>query len=162
MKKVILVFLLIILTMFISSKNDMIRIRVLANSNSEYDQKVKMQIVDIVKKEFKSILKDTNDIDDARDKINANLNELSNKVDSFLADNNIEYKSKINFGLNYFPAKEYKGKIFEDGYYESVLVTLGQGSGDNWWCILFPTVCLNDSNVKYESLIKKIYTKILG
>lgn len=161
MKKVIVVIMLILTIIFLSKNDEMIRIRVLANSNSEYDQKVKSEVVDIVKDEFKEILKDTRNINDARNKINANLDRISSKVDTFLTKSEIKYDSKVNFGLNYFPTKEYNKKRYEEGYYESVLITLGKGEGDNWWCILFPTVCLNDGNVKYESFLKNIFEKIL-
>ena len=161
MKKVIVVIMLILTIIFLSKNDEMIRIRVLANSNSEYDQKVKSEVVDIVKDEFKEILKDTKNINDARNKINANLDRISSKVDTFLTNSEIKYDSKVNFGLNYVPVKEYNKKRYEEGYYESVLITLGKGEGDNWWCILFPTVCLNDENVKYESFLKNIFEKIL-
>ena len=160
MKKVILILLVVFLAL-IYKNEEMIRIRVLANSNSEYDQKVKQEVVDIVKDEFREILKNTKSIDDARSKIESNLKNISSKVDSFLLDNKVNYKSNINFGLNYFPAKEYNKKTFDEGYYESVLITLGNGEGDNWWCILFPTICLDGKDVKYESLLKNIFEKIL-
>ena len=78
----------------------------------------------------------------------------------FLQEININYGFKINFGLNYFPPKELNGKKYDEGYYESVLITLGEGSGDNWWCILFPSICLTEENANYESLIKNIFEKI--
>ncbi len=161
MKKVIVALLFVLLSIALFYKNETIRIRVLANSNSSYDQKIKKEIVEVVKNEFKEILKDVKNITDARDKINHNLDNISSKVDNYLLSNNVGYKSKINFGLNYFPAKEYNEKTFEEGYYESVLITLGTGAGDNWWCILFPTICLNEENVKYESFLKNIFEKIL-
>ena len=161
MKKIIVGIVLALIIVFLSNSSDMIRIRVLANSNSEYDQKIKGEVVNIVKEEFKKILKDTKNIDEAREKINENLEHISNEIDSFLTFNQVEYGSKVNFGLNYFPSKEYNKKTYNEGYYESVLVTLGTGNGDNWWCILFPTVCLNDENVKYESILKNIFEKIL-
>ena len=161
MKKIVVVIIVVLILLGLSKNNQMIRIRVLANSNSEYDQKIKGEVVDIVKEEFKNILKNTKNIDEARIKINENLVQISDKVDRFLTINKINYKSKVNFGLNYFPPKESNGKTYKEGYYESVLVTLGSGKGDNWWCILFPSVCLNEENVKYKSLLKTIIDKIL-
>lgn len=139
----------------------MIRIRVLANSNSEYDQKIKREVVDIVKKEFGKILKNTTNIEEARGMINDNLDKISTEVDKYLIDNKVNYGFNVNFGLNYFPTKKYNNKEYKEGYYESVLVTLGKGEGENWWCILFPTVCLSKDNTKYESFLGNLLSKIL-
>ena len=161
MRKVILVLIGLILLMILNSDNEMIRFRILANSNSKYDQQVKEEVASILKDEFKSILNDARNVNEARTKISSNLDKISSKVDRFLKENQINYDAKVNFGLNYFPAKEYNGKSYDEGYYESVLVTLGNGEGDNFWCILFPSICLTDSNTKYESFIQNIFSKIL-
>lgn len=159
MKKILIPLLLVIMFLIpIEEKN--IRIRVLANSNDEYDQEIKKEVVEIVKDEFKSKMQNIENIDKARVKIENSLPELSSKIDKFLQEKNINYGFKINFGLNYFPPKELNGKKYDEGYYESVLITLGKGSGDNWWCILFPSICLTEENANYESLIKNIFEKI--
>lgn len=161
MKKVIIITFAIIGIMMIIPKNqEMIRVRVLANSNDEYDQNVKKEVVEIVSKEFKDIMSDVSDIEEARSAIDKNLDTLSTKIDNYLLANNVNYGYDINFGLNYFPPKELNGNSYDEGYYESVLVTLGEGAGDNWWCILFPSICLTDENANYESMIKNIFKKI--
>ena len=72
---------------------------------------------------------------------------------------------KVNFGINYFPEKNYKGVIYEEGYYESLVVTLGSGNGENWWCVLFPPLCLmegeetNTDEVEYKSFVKEMIDK---
>ena len=76
-----------------------------------------------------------------------------------------EMLKNVNYGLNYFPIKEYKGITYDDGYYESLVITLGQGQGKNWWCVLFPPLCLMDEeeenmeNVEYKSFIKEVLDK---
>lgn len=159
MKKIIIVIIIIVALLFINN-DDMIRIRVLANSNSEYDQNIKNEVVNILTEEFKEIMKDTSNINIARTKINENLDKISLKINDYLISNNVKYDYDINFGLNYFPPKEFKGKNYGEGYYESVLVTLGDGAGDNWWCILFPSICLTEENAEYNSIIKNIFEKI--
>ncbi len=159
MKKV---FLLVTIAVFliINIEQETIRIRVLPNSNSAYDQSVKEEVVNIVTTEFGNILSSENNIDKARVKINDNLDMISTKIDTFLKQKNVEYSYDINYGLNYFPLKEDKGKIYSEGYYESVLVTLGEGAGDNWWCILFPSICLTEEEGKYQSIIMNLFNKI--
>lgn len=67
------------------------------------------------------------------------------------------------FGFNYFPSKKYKGITYKDGYYESLVVTLGEGKGDNWWCVLFPPLCLleaeESTDVEYKSYVKELIDK---
>ena len=69
----------------------------------------------------------------------------------------------INYGLNYFPKKEFKGITYDAGYYESVVVTLGEGLGDNWWCVLFPPLCSleaeESSDVEYTTMTQEILKK---
>ena len=73
----------------------------------------------------------------------------------------------IHYGLNYFPKKEYKGVIYEEGYYESLVVTLGNGNGDNWWCVLFPPLCLleaqetNTQDVEYKFFVQDLIDKYM-
>ena len=87
------------------------------------------------------------------------MSVLSNNVKESLKD--IDYSYTINYGYNYFPEKEYNDKTYKEGKYESLLVTLGKGEGDNWWCILFPPICLieaeeSNEEVEYSSFFKTI------
>ena len=73
----------------------------------------------------------------------------------------------VNFGYNYFPPKEYKGIKYDEGYYESLVVTLCEGKGDNWWCVLFPPICAleedseNYEKIEYSFYIKEMFNKYL-
>lgn len=162
MKKIIIIILIpiLVLTMNTNKKDDLIRIRVIANSNSEYDQKIKMNISDKLKTKLYNLLKDETNINNARSIIKDNISNLENIIVDNI-DNNYTYT--INYGMNYFPKKEYNGKIYKEGKYESLLITLGKGLGDNWWCILFPPICLmeaeeNESDEKeYSFFIKDLF-----
>ena len=142
-----------------------IRIRVIANSDDSYDQEIKMGVKDILEDEVYSILKDTVNIEDARTLINDNLSSLDNKVGNFLDLIKYDLGYNINFVYNYFPSKEYKGIKYEEGMYESLVVTLGEGRGDNWWCVMFPPFCLIEahdngkSEIEYRWLIKDLINK---
>lgn len=170
MKKMITIILIFIVTIIIINGNnsnidEMIRIRVIANSNSEYDQKVKMSVSDEISKNLYNLLKDENNINKARKIIKSNLANIDVIVNNLLT--NEKYSYNINYGMNEFPEKEYNGKIYKEGKYESLLVTLGQGNGDNWWCILFPPLCLieakdeeKNETIEYKSFFKEIIDKI--
>lgn len=174
MKKTLFVLGLIIATyMIIGVKaeelveipDNAIRIRVIGNSDSEYDQEKKQEIRKEVQLYMQNLLKDAKNIEEARTIINDNLNNINKNIDSYLTQ--IDYKKDytINFGLNYFPEKEYKGIKYKEGLYESLLITLGEGKGKNWWCVLFPPICLLEAEetetneIEYKSFVKEIIEK---
>ena len=133
----------------------------IANSNSNHDQKVKEIISNDLRKELYELLKNVKDVDKARNVVKNNITNLKNIIDN---DLNEEYTYSINYGLNYFPEKEYNGKKYKAGNYESLLVTLGEGKGNNWWCILFPPICLIEAEetkeVEYSFFLKDFINKI--
>lgn len=142
-----------------------LRIRVIANSNTEYDQNIKNIVKDNIQFKLYELLKDTKGIVEARNVINNNLPNIDNEIEEMLKKLDYDLNYDINFGFNYFPAKEYKGTIYEEGYYESLVITLGEGKGDNWWCVLFPPFCLleaeESTEVEYTSFIKELIEKYL-
>ena len=80
---------------------------------------------------------------------------------STLKDINVKEDFTIKYGINYFPEKVYKGTTYKSDNYESLVITLGNGEGENWWCVLFPPLCLidaeeNEENINYEFIVKKI------
>lgn len=166
MKK--LLFLAIILGFYLTigdlSKNkniipkEAIRIRILANSNSLKDQEIKKEVRHSVEPYLYNLIKDAKTVEEAKIIINRNLINIENIINkTYDGDFN------INFGLNYFPKKEYRGIIYEEGYYDSLVINLGNAVGDNWWCILFPPLCMLEGNqiddVEYRSLVSDIVNK---
>lgn len=162
MKKIIiLLFFVIVVLVILNEKEiilipeDAIRFRVIANSDEVTDQKLKTDIKNNVERELFTLIKDAKSSKEARDIINNNLD----KVDNIVSKYNVSYD--INYGNNYFPEKTYKGINYEAGNYESLVITLGSGSGKNWWCVLFPPLCLLDeqkniSNYEYELYVNQI------
>lgn len=142
-----------------------IRIRVIANSNSYYDQDIKMEVKEEITEDMYELLKDVKGVDQARDVINDNLNSIDNNIDLLLKSKKYNLGYDINFGYNYFPKKIYKGIEYKDGYYESLVVTLGAGEGDNWWCVLFPPICMieatDSDDLEYTTLVEDLFSKYL-
>lgn len=172
MKKVFVFILMLLLVVSVYKKSNdsvkipdsAIRFRILANSNSPRDQKIKEDIRDKMQKELYSLLQNSKSIDDSRKIINSNMSNFDEILKDSMKD--IEYSYSIDYGMHYFPSKTYKGITYDEGNYESLLVTLGSGKGDNWWCVLFPPLCLleaeESSDVKdvvYKSFIKEIIEK---
>ncbi len=137
-----------------------IRFRIIANSNSESDQQLKLGIKKNIQKEVFSTLK-TSSYKTTKDSIEASIGN----IESILKDYNIKYN--ISYGENYFPEKTYKGVVYPEGNYHSLVVTIGEGLGDNWWCVLFPPLCLLEANendysdVEYSFYTKEIISKFI-
>ena len=144
-------------------KDESIRLRILANSNTIEDQRIKMEVAKSVQKELYELLKDTKDVKEARTRILDNLETIKKEVETTLQNNDTSLNYRVNYGKNYFPSKNYEGINYNAGEYESLLVSLNQGKGDNWWCILFPPLCLleaeESNDVEYKLLVKEIIEK---
>lgn len=165
MKKIIIIASIIILIL-VSNKEydkilipeDSIRIRVIANSNNIEDQLLKIKVKEQIENNLYTNLKNVKDIETARTTIKNSIPELETLVFKTTNDNNFT----INYGNNYFPEKELNGINYNKGNYESLVINLGEGKGNNWWCVLFPPLCMieanaNDTNnVEYKSKVLEI------
>ena len=125
MKKILFIlsisFMVIMMNTRASSKlipDEAIRFRVIANSDTEYDQKIKMIVKEKVEKELYKILKNTKGIDNAREIIKDNVGIIDSIVNKTLIEENYDKTYDVNYGMNYFPEKEYKGVKYKEGYYE--------------------------------------------
>lgn len=164
MKKIIIgLFIFMVTAVFINEKeellipDDAIRFRVIANSDSKEDQNLKLQVKEDVEKELYKLVSNVKTIEEARTIIENNLD----KVDSILKEYNVDYD--ISYGNNYFPKKTYKGIEYDEGLYESLVITVGSGLGENWWCVLFPPLCLLDSQENLEDTEYEFYaTKLIN
>ena len=171
MKKILITLAIIIVVISLNKSEttiipkESIRFRVIASSNSAEDQNVKKEVVKELKEEINQINLIPKDIIQNRKIIQENIPNIKNRINSTLTRLNVKEDYSINYGINYFPEKEYKNIIYEEGEYESLVVTLGDGKGDNFWCVLFPPLCLlegednENEEVEYTSFIKEIINK---
>lgn len=125
--------------------DDAIRLRILANSDGDGDQKVKQTVRDAVNKSIAGWVENIADIDEARKVIQGKLPEIEQIVENVLEAENASQSFQVEYGENVsFPAKLYGNYLYPAGEYEAVLITLGEGEGSNWWCVLFPPLCFLD------------------
>ena len=162
LKKMIMLIICLVVGIMIYIKNqeiiipsDAIRIRIIANSNSISDLYEKKKLKEEIENDIYDLVSDVNNVGEARLSIKNNMNVINRIVGSRIKD------YKIDYGMNYFPRKSYKGVVYNEGEYESLVITLGKGLGENWWCVLYPPLCLVDDNnetsdVEYRSLIYDI------
>jgi len=140
--------------------DDSLRIRVIPNSNSDYDQEVKKKVKNKVQITMYNLLKESKTVTEAREIVENHLDIVDNEVKEILLTENYKDNYDINYGYNYFPEKTYKGVTYNEWYYESLVVKLGKGEGDNWWCVLYPPLCLiEEDDTEYKSLVKEILNR---
>ncbi|SFR26206.1 MULTISPECIES: stage II sporulation protein R [unclassified Paenibacillus] len=128
--------------------HDSIRLRILANSDRPEDQLVKREIRDAIVQQMNAWvgeLENPQSLDQARSLIGAHLPEIDRLVGTELARRGIAYDHQVELASVPFPTKMYGGLVYPAGNYEALRVTLGQGKGQNWWCVLFPPLCFIDA-----------------
>ncbi len=143
--------------------NEAIRVRIIANSNSDKDIQEKEKIKEEINKFVDKKINNVTNINDVRKIIVENIKNIENVVEKTMKENNYQKTFKINYGMNYFPDKEFKGVKYNKGNYESLVITIGEGKGNNYWCVLYPPLCKidNNENNDYRFLIKEILNKYL-
>ena len=92
--------------------------------------------------------------------------ELYDITSNYLKELGYDKDFEINYGYNYFPKKKYKGVTYDAGNYESLVITLGDGNGDNFWCVLFPPLCLLEADdstteTEYKFFVKELIEKYI-
>ena len=166
MKKIILIISIILVIILLSNNNynvtnDMIRFRVIANSNKSEDIIMKEKVV----KTLSNLLFKNNDsIEDTRNNVISNINNIETKIDKLFKKNKYDMTYNISYGLNHFPKKEYNGQVFSEGDYESLVIEIGEAKGNNYFCILYPPLCMIDEDktgeVKYDFKIVELLKKL--
>lgn len=129
-----------------------IRLHVIANSDSAEDQSLKLKVRDEIIKEVGS-LENSQSISQSRNYLKTHLGRMEQVAAEVIRENGKEYTAKADLGVRWIPAKTYGDMYFPAGNYEALNVTLGEGQGHNWWCVLFPPLCLiEDDESQMEEL----------
>jgi stage II sporulation protein R len=124
--------------------DEAIRLRILANSDAEEDQAVKRLIRDKVNEDITKWVAELTSLDEARDVITSHLPDIQATAEAVIKEQGLEQSVKVDFGQAEFPTKLYGQYLYPAGEYEAVIITLGEGDGANWWCVLFPPLCFLD------------------
>ena len=119
---------------------DTIRFRIIANSNTYEDQQLKKVIKKDLELNLFPLLQNSTSTYETRQIIHEN----QQLIEDIMLKYNVDYN--INYGINFFPKKEYGDYVYEEGNYESLVITLGEAKGNNWWCVMYPPLCLIESN----------------
>lgn len=174
MKKLVVIALLLvvgIVVVFMSKlsqttdvKKTFVRIHIRANSNLTIDQNVKYKVKDGVVNYLTPLFLDCSTKEQAQNIISNNLYNIKQIADNILKQNGFNYCSNAKLNNEYFPTRSYDGVVLESGFYDALIVELGSGEGDNWWCVVYPPLCFveNQQNVVYKSKFLEIIKKILN
>ncbi|PER43546.1 stage II sporulation protein R [Bacillus thuringiensis] len=122
-----------------------VRLRILANSDADKDQALKRKVRDEVKAQIDGWVADLTSFEEARKVIQNHIPEIEKTVENTLKREGSKESFQVKFSKNVkFPTKVYGNFIYPAGEYEAVLITIGEGEGANWWCVLFPPMCFLD------------------
>ena len=157
---VAIIVALFIFGTFPNQNEEYLRIHIRANSNVEADQAVKYEIRDKVVDVLIPILADCKTKAEAEEAMQSNLLFIEKTADTILLSHGFNYTSKAKLANEQFPTRSYESLTLEGGFYDALIIELGEATGDNWWCVVYPPFCFlqtgNPNNIKYTSVLYEI------
>ncbi len=141
-----------------------LRIHIRANSNLDIDQDIKYLIKDKIVEFLTPVISSCKTKQEFEKALNENLINIECISNNILAQNNFNYKASAKVNNEYFPTRTYDNLTLESGYYDALIVNLGSGEGNNWWCVVYPPLCFLNSNANYlyQSRILEVIKKYFG
>ncbi|MBQ6714542.1 MAG: stage II sporulation protein R [Clostridia bacterium] len=141
-------------------RQGVLRLHIIANSDSSEDQNLKLKVRDEILKNSGLLFDKAENLEDAvlcaKDNIGA-VTDIANRV---CAENGAEYMAETRVGTSYFETREYDDFTLPAGEYTSLIVTLGEAEGKNWWCVVYPAVCIPSASADLSESVGKSGTKI--
>lgn len=126
-------------------QQQLIRLHVVASSDSDHDQRVKLSIRDAVLDYLQPILDDVTDAQLAKNIVSAHMTEIETVANQTLALLGEAKQATVSFMKEEFPVREYDSFSLPSGIYDSLRIVIGEGEGKNWWCVVFPKMCYSTS-----------------
>lgn len=158
MKKVCISFLIIAIIflsgigVFINDatpQKEYLRIHIRANSNVAQEQSVKYKVKDAVVEYLTPFITQCDTKSKAETLISSRIKQIEKVCDSVLKQNGFSYTAKASVKNEKFPTRVYGKLELESGYYDALIIELGSGKGDNWWCVVYPPLCFTGEGVNY-------------
>jgi len=123
-----------------------VRLHIIPNSNSTFDQNLKLQVRDKIVEYLSPKLLKSNSIEESKIIIadnTENIKQIAKEITSQYSN----YEINVSLGKSKFPTKNYDNYSFPAGTYDALKITIGEGAGNNWWCVMFPPLCFTSSSV---------------
>ncbi|MBQ8196954.1 MAG: stage II sporulation protein R [Clostridia bacterium] len=131
-------------------KEEYLRIHIRANSNNEQEQAVKYLVKDGVVEFLAPFIAECDTKEKAINLLNEKLKDIEGVANEILRKNGFSYTSKATLKQEEFPTRIYDDITLDSGVYDALILELGSGKGDNWWCVVYPPLCFTETTVKYE------------
>ena len=136
-------------------RKNVLRLHIIANSDSDYDQAVKLKVRDKILSLSGNAFDNCTDLKDAESTVSGKLRDYESAARGVLAENGFNYGAKAELKEDWFDIREYDDFTLPAGNYRSLTVTLGEGKGHNWWCVIYPSVCLGSSSKALSKSVGK-------
>ncbi len=135
-----------------------LRIHIRANSNAEIDQSVKYAVKGAVVEFLTPYIAECRTKLQAEEMLGGVLNQVEKVADQVLFSSGFDYQSRAEVRKEEFPTRVYGELQLEKGFYDALIIELGEGAGDNWWCVVYPPLCFTgkDAGYRYKSKIVQI------
>ena len=145
-------------------KDKLIRFHVIANSDSDKDQKLKLKVRDEVISYLQPKLENSNSIEESEKIIKNEYKTLENISKKVISKNGYNYTVKVGLEYSNFPARQYSSVVLTAGKYKAFRIIIGEGKGKKWWCVMFPPLCfIDDQNgiidEKTDKKLKEVLTE---
>ena len=138
-----------------------IRFHVLANSDEEFDQQLKLKVRDEILLYISDDMKNFTNRDEAELYLNSHKDEISAVAEKVIKSEGFDYSVRTELSDERYPVRYYGNAVFPEGNYKSLRVMIGRGEGHNWWCVMYPPLCLNGESLEYADtdLLKEVLTE---
>ncbi len=123
-------------------RNSLLRLHVIASGDTEEEQALKLKVRDTILKDGADIFSQNDCLDSATEKVSDNLVRLTESAKKTIRENGYTYDVRVELTECYFPTRVYENITLPAGKYNAVRVIIGEGKGKNWWCVMFPPMCL--------------------
>ncbi len=146
-------------------EKEYLRIHVRANSNLQSEQQVKYKVKDAIVEFLTPYIAECDTKQKAKTLLTERLSQIERVANGVLKENGFNYSAKASVKNEKFPTRIYDGKELKSGFYDALIIELGSGKGDNWWCVVYPPLCFTGDQVKYSykskilQIIRRFYNK---
>lgn len=123
-------------------REQVLRLHILANSNTDDDQNLKLKVRDAILDIDSILSKKADNLEEAKTIFQEFLPQIKKVSEDIIHENGYSYKVDVEMANLYFPTREYEDFVLPAGYYDALRVQIGEAKGDNWWCVLYPPLCL--------------------
>ncbi len=134
-------------------RNNVLRLHILANSDNVDDQNLKLSVRDAILKDGAVQFEECCNLTEALQVANNSTDQLKDIAEQVIVENNYDYPVSVEIGKSYFDTREYENFTLPAGFYNSVIIKIGAAQGKNWWCVMFPALCVPSASAELNDTV---------